>query len=159
MHNKHIECRGHDRNMKGEYTYQAPSSGSSFQLSLESNIAVLNFSYWEVLTNGYAIKNRLDTNTNSTTLVLPKKLHGSIIATTNYTWYFQDLSSNILQAPKFLNFQLVNPKKKLQSFSDSIAGWSKEPQWENNYGCFFGIVIYYRSSYYVTYGTLTQQNN
>jgi hypothetical protein len=41
---------------------------------------------------------------------------------------FQDFSNGILQAPKSLKFQLVKPTKKMQSFSDCKAGWSKEPQ-------------------------------
>jgi hypothetical protein len=30
--------------------------------------------------------------------------------------YFQDLSSNILQAPRFLQLQLINPKKNKFAF-------------------------------------------
>jgi hypothetical protein len=54
---------------------------------------------------------------------------------------FQELSNGILQAPKFQKFDLVKPKKKLQSLSDCKAGWSKELHWENDnvfYKCIKG---------------------
>jgi hypothetical protein len=41
--------------------------------------------------------------------------------------------------PKFQNFSHKRKKKNLQSFSDCRSGWSKEPQWENNYGFFFAM--------------------
>jgi hypothetical protein len=50
---------------------------------------------------------------------------------------FQDLSSTILKAPKFLTFELVNYNNtNMQSFSDCRSGWLKELEWENNCGSF-----------------------
>ena len=47
--------------------------------------------------------------------------------------YSQDLSNDILQAPKYLKCQFASQEKQnLQLFSDCRAGWSKEPQWEND---------------------------
>jgi hypothetical protein len=50
--------------------------------------------------------------------------------------YFQDISSGTLKAPNFKKLQLVNQKTNLNSFSDCISWWSKEPQWENYCGSF-----------------------
>ena len=43
------------------------------------------------------------------------------------------------QIPKIL---VGKSKKYLQFFSDCIAGWSKEPQWENDCDFFFRNVFY-----------------
>ena len=51
----------------------------------------------------------------------------------------QDLSNGILQAPKFQEFQLVEPKNKMQSFSDCTVGSSKVLQWENDCGYFCNV--------------------
>ena len=57
-------------------------------------------------------------------------------------WYtvgevFQDLSDGVLQAPKYLKYQLVSQEKtNLQLFCDCRAWWSKEQQWENDCGSF-----------------------
>jgi hypothetical protein len=38
--------------------------------------------------------------------------------------------------PQISKVSIGKTKKKLQSFNDYIAGWSKEPQWENDNGSF-----------------------
>ena len=50
--------------------------------------------------------------------------------------YFQDISTIILKAPKFLKFELLNQKTNLQLFNECRSGWSKESQWTNDYGSF-----------------------
>ena len=51
--------------------------------------------------------------------------------------YSQDLTNGILQAPKFLEFQLLNQKIFLQSFCDCRSGQSKKLV-----AVLFGIVSY-----------------
>ena len=45
---------------------------------------------------------------------------------------FQDLSNYTFQALNFLKFKLIDHKTNMKSLSDYKAGWSKEPQWEND---------------------------
>jgi hypothetical protein len=39
------------------------------------------------------------------------------------------------------NFSCKTKKTNLQSFSDCRSGWSKEPQWENDYGSFLPCLL------------------
>ena len=48
---------------------------------------------------------------------------------------WKGISICILQGPKFLENQLVNPKKQI-CMTDYKSRWSKEPQCENNNGSF-----------------------
>ena len=50
---------------------------------------------------------------------------------------FLKTSQRHISSPKIRKVSVGNPRKtNLQLFSDNRAGWSKEPQWENDYGSF-----------------------